>query len=331
MAKLPIYLVDEDKSKMLVNSIVDNPAHGKKIMKFAVKKPLYFVDNEQRIVKGVVLSADQPIYRRDEDGEYYVVFTEKAIRNIAERYFNANKYSLLNINHDGENSDKYATLVETYFTVEDGEFNGQFLKKGSWIASYKIHDDKLWDEVKGGKFGGFSVEVVSDLKLANFKTDNKMSKEKKTVFEKLADLFKELSGENKGFGEATTVDGQKLKWEGDLAVGTPINIVAEDGTETLAPEGKYIIEMDGTQFEVVVNAEGKIDAVNEVQAQSSEVSMEDVTKLAEHLATFVEEFKKFKSEFADYKKTMDTKLSKFNKQPKTPGNNGAINWDKLKV
>jgi hypothetical protein len=323
MAKLPIYLVDEENSEMLVNSIVGSPAHLKKAIKMSKQKPLYLANDEKRIIKGVVLSADQPIYRRDEDGEYYVVFTAKSIRKLAEKYFSEGKYSLLNVEHNGQDSDDLGYLLETYFTEEDSEFNGQPLKAGSWIASYKITSDDLWSEIKTGKFNGFSVEVISDLKPVNFKTQIKMSKETKTVLEKLGDLMKSLAGDEGNFAEITTIDGQTLQYEGDLAVGAMLNIVAEDGTTTLAPEGEYIVEIDGVQKSIKVDAEGVIAAIEDVAQEPASGEMEQLAQSVQALAEVVKEMK---SKFAEIEK----KVSKFNTTPQTP-NNKKIDLFKIKV
>ena len=56
-------------------------------------------DEEQRIVSGPLMIADLPIYRRDEDGEYYVMFSADQIKKIVQRFFKKGYQSKVNIEH----------------------------------------------------------------------------------------------------------------------------------------------------------------------------------------------------------------------------------------
>ena len=34
---------------------------------------------------------------------------------------------------------------------------------GSWFCAYKVNNEEVWNEIKQGKFNGFSVEVFCNL------------------------------------------------------------------------------------------------------------------------------------------------------------------------
>ena len=76
MEKLPvIYLtIDDDHDTGLdFISLVDRPAIERNWMAFN-KKQKFALNEEKRIVSGMAMVADYPIYRKDEDErEYYVV------------------------------------------------------------------------------------------------------------------------------------------------------------------------------------------------------------------------------------------------------------------
>ena len=88
---IPVYdaLITDDDCGMNRISLVDAPAVDADFLAFAKDKALqmYSVsDEEKRIVRGVIMRADYPIYRRDKRGEYYVIYKADTIRKMAEKY-----------------------------------------------------------------------------------------------------------------------------------------------------------------------------------------------------------------------------------------------------
>ena len=85
MRELPVYeiMIDLQDTDTTVsfNSLVVHPAHEKLFDTFSKQRKYQFNDDEQ-IITGIAISADTPIYRREDDTneEYYVVFTPKAIK-----------------------------------------------------------------------------------------------------------------------------------------------------------------------------------------------------------------------------------------------------------
>lgn len=318
MNLLPIYLIDENESVMIVNSIVSEPAHGKYALKFNKDielRRLQFND-EKRIVTGVVLAANQPIYRRFGDHECYVVFTEKAIRNIALKYFKENKHNLIDIEHDSNIREEDVVMIESWFVDEHKTYSvdGQFVDKGSWIASYKVLNDEVWQLLKEGKLKGFSVDILATLNEFNLKPNN-MKKEikqsKQTLLNKIISLFeKELK-----FEEIETVDGVVLVYE-VLEVGYPVYIKGEP-EDVLAPAGQYKIDIQGVVYVIEVDEQGLIKSITEEsneQPQTEET--EDSENTEETLEMLNERIAKLEDIITKMSKTVQHLEDEISKQSK---------------
>ena len=121
------------------------------------------IDEDQRVVVGPSMIPHKMILRKDENGNpYYVYFTEKTIRDIAEDYFENYKHNNTNVEHDSAATNNKNTLLESWI-VEDPERDKSAalvfsVPKGTWFVSYKINDDETWKQIKEGKLRGFSVE-----------------------------------------------------------------------------------------------------------------------------------------------------------------------------
>jgi len=133
---------------------------------------------------------------------------------------------------------------------------------------------------------------------------------RKEAFEKIKNL---LFTEEKTFGEAKLADGTIIQWEGEIAEGTAINVVSEDGNITPAPDGTHQLE-DGTMVTTVGGLVTDIESKEEV-----EVEVETKEQMASDFEkTFAEEFGKMKdkiaaleAEMADCKEKMSAYGEKF--------------------
>ena len=172
---LPVYNIsidfDTDEGLQLV-SLVDDPAVVESFLTFNSEESVKLVftsDEEQHIISGVSLLADTPIYRCDETGGYYVVFTKETIKQLVEKYNKENKTNLTSLQHNGQIISD-CVMVESYFIdKERGICPKEFshCPDGSWITSYKVTNDELWNEIKtSGQLNGFSVEISCQLEPA---------------------------------------------------------------------------------------------------------------------------------------------------------------------
>ena len=142
---------------------------------------------DQRIVSGPLMIADLPIYRRDEEGEYYVTFTSEEIKKIVQKFFKKGYQAKVNIEHGKPAQGVY--MFESYIIDRERGVNPpkgfEDVANGSWFGSFKVENESLWSKVKDGTFKGFSVEGLFKYE----KTGEMMTKDE----EIMSEIFKILS------------------------------------------------------------------------------------------------------------------------------------------
>lgn len=179
--ELPIYKLfinDNDETTVNYVALVDSPATERNW--FAFKESMRFkVDPSRRIITGALMIADLPIYRRNENmGEFYVVFDKQQIEKIAQKFFKQGNTSNVNIMHDAKQIVDGVYMFESFIVdssrgikVPDG-FDG--ITEGSWIGSYKVDNDTVWNEILKGDFKGFSVEGMFDMELETVSVEDEI-------------------------------------------------------------------------------------------------------------------------------------------------------------
>jgi len=292
--KIDIDLLD-DLSGVDFNSFVESPAHYKNFQAFnkhQAKKQL-FVNDEKRIVRGVMISANQSIPRYDKElGKFYVYFGIETIDKIIEKFFKSQNTSKVNIEHNP------MEVAEGVFMKESYQVDGKVhlpdptigSKIGDWVAAYKVDNKEIWNKIKEGSINGFSVEGFFSHLERKLKTSNnkkqKMNK-KKTTFSALLAGFKEVFASEESFAEVTTDAGIVLSYEGALEAGTALMITdAESEESTSAPEGVYALAGDDAGKSLVVDASGIITEIIEDSAEDAEEAIEEA--VAEVMSAMVE-------------------------------------------
>jgi translation initiation factor IF-2 len=109
---------------------------------------------------------------------------------------------------------------------------------------------------------------------------------RKEAFEKIQNL---LFGEQK-MAEAKLADGTIIQWEGELVEGTAINVIAEDGNTTPAPDATHELE-DGT---LVTTVGGLVTGIEkpemeievEVEDKKEKMASEFEAAFANHIEAF---------------------------------------------
>lgn len=149
--------------------------------KFNIQNP------EQRIVTGPLMIADLPIYRRDQDEEYYVTFSAAEIKKIVQRFFKKGYQSKVNVEHSTPVDGVF--MFESYIIDREKGImppkGFEEISNGSWFGSFKVENEKIWEEVKAGTFKGFSVEG-----LFRYEKTNKVVTEEEQI---MAQIFKILA------------------------------------------------------------------------------------------------------------------------------------------
>jgi len=317
---MDVYKIDETKDiEMVVNSFVSEPATEKEWLYFSdAKKRLDFYDAEKQMVTSVVMLANTPIYRNDDGYEYMLVFTAEAIEKMAYDYFSKNNFNKISIEHNGETLEGSAILIESYFVDDNKKAPEKFgvLPKGTWIVSYKVVDKKIWNMIKDKKLRGFSIEVLADLKKLKLKYINNKNK-KNMEKEKQKEKTKEK------FLDAVTDQGVNVTFD-SFEVGQIIYTVAEDGTKVTLEQGTYLINYENAVYEVVVDENGTMTAINQVSENKAESDFaSEFKKLQERL----EAIEKKLESFTASKPTATAKKTK----PLTDDNNSNVRTDYSKI
>ena len=283
---LPLYraTLASDGDGVVRVSLVDDPAVQSNFDYFKNEKPaaLYAVqDAEKRLVRGVVLRADFPIYRRDSsvDPGYYVTFSKEVIRKAAERYLTEGHANAVDMDHDGQEVDGVQMVQLFIKDTEAGVSPEGFdnIADGSLFAEYHVTSDEIWDEIKAGTYKGFSVEIFYTLIPAS---EQMRSQEDRTMLDRLFDKiqdkmsfakFKERLAailaepeEPAQFGSVTTDKGV-IYWDGeeDLKAGDRVEVEDADGNRAEAADGDYITP-DG---KTIVVAGGEVAEIRDPEAE----------------------------------------------------------------
>lgn len=165
-----IKINDDDITGIDAISLVDIPAVQKNFLCFnGEDKPVTLkFDNSKHVISGVVALADTPIYRySDRMGEYYVVFSKETIARMVEKFAKMDLFKSVNLQHDDTKFVDGVYMFESYITNKERGINPvefQDVPDGSWICSFKVDNEALWNEIiNGGKLNGFSLQGMFDL------------------------------------------------------------------------------------------------------------------------------------------------------------------------
>lgn len=158
------YSVDIDEvTGVMAMALVESPAVDVDFIAMSKEKAMSLAFNEEkRVVTGVALRADFPIYRNNEEyGEHYIVFHRDVIERCMWKFMQEGRIWDVNIEHDPEHFVEGVKLVESYIVdrergVTDKRFD---VADGSWVVSYKVTNDEVWKSIKEkGVLKGFSIE-----------------------------------------------------------------------------------------------------------------------------------------------------------------------------
>ncbi|MBR2698817.1 MAG: hypothetical protein IKE76_09530 [Clostridia bacterium] len=288
---IPVFdaVLAEDGDGMRRISLVDRPAVSSDFVKLAEQveqKPvqMYAIqDEDKRLVRGVVMRADYPIYRRDaKAGEYYIVYKADTIREMAQKYLADGLQNAVDLQHDGK--DVSGVEMVQYFIKDTAAgvnpAGFEDIADGSLFAEFKILDDDIWAAVKDGTYNGFSLEgyftlvpnenvdevqeIVDALEAigAYFNKQDKQMKKTKfgRVLQALAKVLVEFAN--------TNTDRGIVYWEGeeDLKEGDALFIEDADGQRSAAPDGEYRTD-DG---KVITVAGGVVSSIVDPEAEVAE-------------------------------------------------------------
>lgn len=335
---IPVYeaqIVDSECGMQRV-SFVDFPAVESNFIAFDENKTTikYAIANEEkRIVRGVLMRANFPIYRSDAHlGEYYIVYTAATIRQMVEKFLLDNNQNNVNIMHLSM-SDVDGVYLNQIFIKDTAEgispAGFENIEDGSLFGEYHVHNEDVWQRIKDGSFKGFSLEGIFSLEPKNADTQsfNKIISKKSMAID-LTKLKARLAKMLQELGAATTDKGV-LYWDGDEDLRAGIDVWvdenrtrAEDGDYT-TEDGKIIKVVDGKVSEIVdpraeVDADEVIVETPDERPREDEERGREIGELRERIDAIekrIEELATLIGDLVNAQERMATEMSAISKEP----------------
>lgn len=313
MGKLKNYRVKPSTSDIFAVSLVEEEAVESGFIALSKQKQTmdFKIHNEEkRMLYGVALRADFPIYRRYGEDEFYLTFDANAIERLVNKFMS--NYGQKSFTIDHMEPAEGIVITESWLVkdTENDKSNALGLEnvsEGSWIIGCKINNDEIWQSIKEGRWHGFSIESWIDMEeIEEFKKINKENKEidmavKKSKFEEMIDKIKEIISD-----AVTEADGQDTE-------------VQEEVVEEAADAVEEVVNEEDTTEEVVEAAEDETpteevanDVIEQVE-EEAETEEEAADNLQEVVDQLQAEVDSLKAENEELKK----KNQKMSKQPST--------------
>ena len=289
------YTVLPSTSDVFAVSLVEDPAVESNFVALSKQQPMDFKiqDEERRMLYGVVLRADFPIYRRYGDEEFYLVFEKDAVRRLMTKFMK--NFGQKSWTKDHMDFTDGITVVESWIVedVENDKAKALGLSnysEGSWMIGAKVDDDEMWQSIKDGRWKGFSIEALVDMEEMDF------------------DKIKEQNNDQ--------MKENKLKeiFEAIKSLVSPTETVEDVQLEEQKPEEEEVKPEEETVTEETVQEE----TVEEVDMQSQ---IDDLNTQLSALRNENEELKKANERLS---KTPSTKVVQSNQGKTIGGVKGAF-------
>lgn len=151
--------IDGDEDGVNIISLVEYPAVERNFIQLSKEVKLSLNDEKKELL-GVALIPDFPIYRRDKQGEYYVIFSADSIRKIAIDFYHKLNVNNADVEHNHNMENGITYFQSLIVDKENGICPAAFkdLPDGTWIIGCKIDNINVWDAVKNGTVKGFSID-----------------------------------------------------------------------------------------------------------------------------------------------------------------------------
>jgi len=182
-------------------SLVENPAIEENFIALKNEQvKLAEVNKEKRILMGIALIPNKPIFRKGSgsDEDYYIFFSADTVRKASERFFINGNQSESTLEHKEEL--KGITMVESWIVEGEQDKSKMYNLNapiGSWVVSLKVNNDEVWENyIKTGIVKGFSIEAMMADKMERPKDNtiqdlSKETKEAENLIEVITNLLKE--------------------------------------------------------------------------------------------------------------------------------------------
>ena len=183
-------------SEIIGVSMVNAPAIESNFLYFADQKPIYLESDEKHLVYGAALVPNMQIYRRYDNEEFYVTFSNECVEQLSQRFLQNGFQRNWTIAHksDVEGLSVVESWLKTDMEKDKSVALGldANLPKGTWFLGCKVDNDKVWQSIKAGEYKGFSVE--SFVELEQFGIHESIDED--SFLDKLKNIINEALGKN---------------------------------------------------------------------------------------------------------------------------------------
>lgn len=301
---LPVFKAVLGEKGMVCVSLVDSPAVDKDFMAFdADAEPIrYAIESEEkRLVFGVVMRANYPIYREGEQGGYFILHSPELIRAMAEQYLTDGNANNVDTQHNGR-LEEGCNLVQFFIKDASKGISPEGfadVENGSLFGEFHITNDEVWDAIKRGDYKGFSIEVFEGIEpvegiistekvnqaildwLDGYCKQASITQSDMAIIQKMKATLTKVVSVPQTYGSVSTDKGV-IAWEGDdeLEAGVGVwsldaegnRIDLEDGdyrtedNKVIVVEGKTVKEIRDDAAEVAPQVEAEVEAEGEAPA-----------------------------------------------------------------
>ena len=199
-SNVPVYsaIVTDDGLGMEKISLVDDPAMESDFQFFANEEDRFkfsVQNEEQRHIFGVIIRADHPVLRLSAEGfPYYITFSKETIKTIVQKYFREGRQNNFNLMHTpGTDVDSVEMLQAFIKDKERGIDPKGFedIEDGSLFGEFKVLDDTIWEDIKAGKFKGFSMEIFYDIEIPLEEEEEQLYSDIQGLLDQIANHLKQ--------------------------------------------------------------------------------------------------------------------------------------------
>lgn len=311
--KKKLYEVRPD-SLVYAISLVECPAIESNFVLLSEEKPIQVCleQDEKHMVFGAVLIPDKPIYRYNQEEEYYLRFPKETIEVLAHDYLqNDNIYSFTQQHKDNADG---VSIIESWVKTSNNDKSvdlGIDAPIGTWFVGAKIDNEEIWQGIKDGSMKGFSVESFLNFdEIMMNKQENKMTEEKLETIEvnesfwmRIAEIIKNaLKNPEVPESEAEVTSSQVVD---EIKDEVEVDEVKEDEV--------FVDEMPTDETPVAVSGEPEVIAEEVVEEVVTEAPTQEEAK--EDLQVVIDELNKRIDELNAKISELELQNQKLSKQP----------------
>lgn len=194
LQEVELRIEDLKQDGVFAISLVDKPAIQEDFIYLSSHEINLKVTNEEkRLVTGLALIPNKRIYRALKGKEFNIYFNDDTIRLASQMYME--NLNLNNVTIDHEQKVNGVSVVESWIVEDENNDKSNVYNlnatKGSWVVTMKVHNDEVWNDIKSGKYKGFSIEAMFSGLDSLFSSQKELSDDEKLINE-IKDLLKNV-------------------------------------------------------------------------------------------------------------------------------------------